>query len=203
MGMRHIILFDTDLRAELMPLTLTRPVSEIRWGILTNREKWDHLLGQVSFSHITSDELEPRFPICIQNQNTLINSSVLPTKSLCHLIRNLQSNEALMLQGELIAAQLPKAQFERLLKHDDLSDLVGYELDHAEVTLAKRLWELTEIAQAQISSDLDLLGIDQSVHSNLTYIGDGLLYVHPNATIERANFNTKDGPIYIGENALM
>ena len=203
MSLRHIILFDTDLRAELMPLTLTRPVSEIRWGILTNREKWDHLFDEASFSHITSDDLEPLFPISIQDQNTLINSSVLPSKSLCALISNLQSNEALMLEGELIAAQLPREQFERLLKHDDLSDLVGYEVDSTEVRLVKNLWDLTDIAQEQVGFDLELLGINTSLHSGHSCLGRNLLYIHPTAIVERVNFNTQEGPIYVGENATI
>ncbi len=200
--MRHIILFDTDLRSELLPITLTRPVSEIRWGILTNREKWNRLLKPVAFSHITSEDLEPIYPISIQDHNTLINGSVIPTDRLADLIKNLRPNEALMLEGELIAALLPKVQFERLLNDDDLGDLVGYELDQDDAALVKHLWELTEIAQWQIELDMKL--IDRyytNAPNEIDVDGDHPLYVHPSAKVERAYFNTVDGPIYIGEGA--
>ncbi|MGB2138240.1 MAG: putative sugar nucleotidyl transferase, partial [Flavobacteriales bacterium] len=40
----NYILFD-DFRGNLLPLTYTRPVSEIRIGILTITEKWERFLN--------------------------------------------------------------------------------------------------------------------------------------------------------------
>ena len=48
--MLNIILFDSDARDQLLPLTATRPMGELRLGILTLREKWERMLsGSVSY----------------------------------------------------------------------------------------------------------------------------------------------------------
>ncbi len=41
----NFILFDDNQRAGLLPLTFIRPVADIRYGILTIREKWEHYLN--------------------------------------------------------------------------------------------------------------------------------------------------------------
>ena len=47
----NLILFDCHkTRANLLPFTFTRPVADIRLGILTIREKWEKLLDKKSFS---------------------------------------------------------------------------------------------------------------------------------------------------------
>ena len=41
----NYILFDGEVRDALLPFTYTRPVADIRIGILTIREKWERRLG--------------------------------------------------------------------------------------------------------------------------------------------------------------
>jgi len=41
----NYILFDGTVRNALLPFTFTRPVADIRVGILTIREKWEKYLG--------------------------------------------------------------------------------------------------------------------------------------------------------------
>ena len=55
MAMKNIILFDdTATRDNLLPLTFTRPVADIRFGITTIAEKWQRAIpGQ--YSHLTVD----------------------------------------------------------------------------------------------------------------------------------------------------
>ncbi|WP_372974613.1 putative sugar nucleotidyl transferase, partial [Muriicola sp.] len=45
----NYVLFDSEVRTSLLPFTFTRPVGEIRIGILTLREKWEkHLKSGTS-----------------------------------------------------------------------------------------------------------------------------------------------------------
>ena len=53
----NYILFDGDYRDNLLPFTYTRPVADIRIGILTIREKWNHYLGAKT-STITQSYLQ-------------------------------------------------------------------------------------------------------------------------------------------------
>ena len=41
----NYILFDGEYRDNLLPLTYTKPVADLRIGILTIREKWEKHLG--------------------------------------------------------------------------------------------------------------------------------------------------------------
>ena len=74
---QNIILFGDDHWFHLLPLTFTRPICELRVGILTIREKSEmHLQGHASF--ITQDYLSEKYPIHIESDNILINSTFLP-----------------------------------------------------------------------------------------------------------------------------
>ena len=90
----NIILFDDDNWEGLLPLTYTRPICELRVGILTIREKWEkHLKASGSF--ITQDFLSEKYPIHIEGENIIINSTVLPTPKMVKLVKQLDKNEAI------------------------------------------------------------------------------------------------------------
>ena len=44
----NYILYDGNVRNSLLPFTFTRPVADIRIGILTIREKWEKYLGNTT-----------------------------------------------------------------------------------------------------------------------------------------------------------
>jgi hypothetical protein len=75
----NYILFDDETRLSLLPFTFTKPVAEIRIGILTIREKWENHLSN-SCSHLTELFLQEKFPLTAGDENILINGSVLPDK---------------------------------------------------------------------------------------------------------------------------
>jgi hypothetical protein len=131
--MKNIILFDPDTRDQFLPLTFTRPVGELRMGILTIREKWERQLNG-TVSYITQDYLSEKFPIHIADDNFVVNGAVLPNDALCQLIDTLNNNEALTKDGELIAARLDRQQFQRLMTDSDIEELAGFELEGVNYT---------------------------------------------------------------------
>ena len=141
----NIILFDTDARNHLLPLTATRPMAELRIGILTLREKWERRLRGTA-SYITQEYLQQKFPIHIEDENLILNGGVLPTAALCKRIEALGLNEALLSNGELIAARLNEAQFESLIGEEEVDELQGQELE-TDIPLIeiKNLWELVRM----------------------------------------------------------
>src|SRR5437764_417552 len=66
----NYILFDDETRQSLLPFTFTRPVCEIRIGILTIREKWEWYLKQ-TLSFFTEKYLSEKFPLKIEENNVL------------------------------------------------------------------------------------------------------------------------------------
>ena len=68
----NYILFDDQHRSDLLPLVFTRPVADIRIGILTIREKWEKYLNTKT-SSLTEDYLSAKFPLIKGDDNILIN----------------------------------------------------------------------------------------------------------------------------------
>src|SRR5690606_18576069 len=98
----NYILFDGTVRKQLLPFTFTRPVADIRVGILTIREKWEHLLG-LSTTTVTEDYLAEKYPFLELEENILINSSFLPSQNLVNIIKGLQENQAVFFEDVPIA----------------------------------------------------------------------------------------------------
>src|SRR5438309_1905793 len=105
----NYILFDDETRLSLLPFTFTRPVAEIRIGILTIREKWEHYLGQpVSF--FTEKFLSEKFSLKVEAENVLINGSVLPDAGLLNEIKALKPGEKISGESYLIAWKVSAEQ---------------------------------------------------------------------------------------------
>ena len=203
--MKNIILFDSDIRDQLLPITYTRPVCELRIGILTIREKWEHWLkGRVSY--ITQDYLSEKYPISIASDNLVINGAILPDAELCKLIHNLKFNEALLKNGELIAARLDERQFYNLMEDNDIEELEGFELEETTKLLAiNHVWDIFSFNDVAMRSDFDMLTKGRTSaplsKTNQLLGDDAQLFIEEGATVECSILNTKTGPIYIGRNA--
>ena len=83
----NFILFDGAFRNNLLPFTYTRPVADIRFGILTIREKWEIVLGTTTTT-VTEDYLSDKYPMVEMPNNIMINASFCPHDSLVNLIKN-------------------------------------------------------------------------------------------------------------------
>ena len=203
--MKNIILFDSDIRDQLLPITYTRPVCELRIGILTIREKWElWLKGKVSY--ITQDYLSEKYPISIASDNLVINGAILPDTQLCQLIQNLKFNEALLKNGELIAARLDERQFYNLMEDNDIEELEGFELEESTKLLAiNHVWDIFSFNDSAMRSDFAMLTKGRTsapLSKTNQLLGDASqLFIEEGATIECSILNTKTGPIYIGKNA--
>ena len=98
----NYILFDGNVRNSLLPFTYTRPVADIRVGILTIREKWEKILG-LTTTTISEEYLEEKYPMVEMEENVLINSSFLPTKELAEKVKSLSKNQAVFKGEDVIA----------------------------------------------------------------------------------------------------
>ena len=200
--MKNIILFDNETRDNLLPFTFTRPVCELRTGLLTNRQRWEKWLGGI-VSYITQDYLSEKYDIVISEQNFLINGSVLPTKELCSLVSQMDNGEAMLLNGELIAAVLDRDQFHRLM-YDDIEEMSSYELNDTPLLKLNQVWDIFKLNDAAIRSDVELITRGRKslpVSDSNRLIGTGQIFLEEGAVVEGAILNPSEGPIYIGKNA--
>lgn len=201
--MAHIILFDDDTREQLLPLTFTRPVAELRIGILTIREKWEQWLGWPA-SYITQDYLAEKYPIDHSGENYVINAAVLPSPQLCRLIRQMEPNDALLQGEELIAARLDERQLERLMKDQDIQELKGFDLEDTEYLKINNLWDLFRYNDQALRDDFQLITkgrLTQPISPTNRVLGAEHIFIEEGAKVEFATINADRGPVYIGKNA--
>ena len=98
----NYILFDGPSRNNLLPFTFTRPVADIRIGILTIREKWETYL-KATTTTVTEDYLSDKYPMVEMDENIMINASYLPNFELAKLISDLKENQAIFKDEDVIA----------------------------------------------------------------------------------------------------
>ncbi len=203
--MENIILFDDDHWKSLLPLTFTKPIAELRVGILTIAEKWKHrLAGEVSY--ITQDYLADKFPISISDNNLVINARLLPNDNITDLIEQLDLNEALLNDDTLVAARLNKEQFDKLIQGEDLDELKGIDLKKHERYLhfIARPFDIFTENSAEITKDFKIL-THRKKSAQISYhnfpINPDSIYIDPTAEVTFSSLNATDGPIYIGPGA--
>lgn len=199
--MNNLILFDSEVRDQLLPLTYTRPICDIRVGILTIREKWSMWMDGV-VSYITQDYLSEKYSIKIEDKNWVINGAVIPNELITLKIKELKMNEALMHKGELIAARLPRDQFDRLMNGKELHDLIGYEIDPRHLIMIRRPYDIYKFNKYAIEIDFRFLTRGRTsmpISGTNKLIDADNIFVEEGAKIEYATLNASNGPIYIGK----
>src|ERR1700761_6134346 len=159
-----IIFFDGDAHQTLLPLTYTRPVADLRIGILTIAEKWKKHLN-FQYSYQTQPHLQQKFPLVRDEDDVFINGSVCPDEGLLVAIAQLNRGEALKQDSFLIAA---KAEIDATF-----TKIVNYEqpfvaIKHPEYIFSKNDIELRKDFQlitrrrrsATISTSNTIIGTD-------------------------------------------
>lgn len=192
----NYIIFDNFKRNYLLPLTFTRPVGDIRIGILTIREKWEQYLGQET-STLTEDYLSVKFPIVKGDDNILINGSVMPNPELVDEIGKIGINQALVKDEIIIAIRVTAADL------DNLDDTEGMEELETDVEFLKitNTWDVFSKNDAALRADYELITKGRksaSLSKTNTLLGNDI-FLEEGAKAECATFNTETGPIYIGK----
>lgn len=195
----NYILFDGASRNALLPFTYTRPVAEIRVGILTIKEKWEHLLG-CTVTYLTEEYLEQKYPIVEFSENVYIDASILPSEAFAEEVSFLSENQAIITNDEVAAFYSGESQEE--------IDFNTYELiDFSEELL--RIEQLADIFSNNykaIEMDYELLTQNRksqeiSVTNNI--IGADQVFIEEGAVLEYATINANEGPVYIGKDSLI
>lgn len=201
----NIILFDSHkTREQLLPLTFTRPVADIRIGIMTIREKWEHVFECTTYS-LTETYLLGKFLAAEAGEPSLyINGAVLPSDALAGAIRSLGAMQVLM-SGDTIVAfksekqQLNYANFEAIAKGFSAINYAGT------VVKIEHNWDIFKLNGEAIEQDFIWLTqgkTSEALSLSNTVIGDPKrIFLSKGAKVEAAILNTTAGPIYLGEDA--
>ncbi|MBW8199256.1 GlmU family protein [Flagellimonas abyssi] len=195
----NYILSDGNHREDLFPFTFTRPVSEIRVGILTISEKWEKWLN-APMSHQTEEYLSKKYPLTATAENTVINGSYLPNTSLVEAIKTLRLGEALIGEEGYIAYVT-----ENLETGFEESAYTAIPFDE-EVLTIKNTWDIFSNNAAALQADFDLITKgrkSQPIPDTNQVKSPDNIFIEEGATVEFCILNASTGPIYIGKNALM
>lgn len=192
----NYILFDGPSRNNLLPLTYTRPVAEIRVGILTIREKWEAFL-ESTITFVTEDYLSDKYPMVEFDKNIFINSSFLPNNKLVNLIINLKPNELINSGDDLIAFYSEKNQ--------DEVDLESFKKIpyNDKVLQLNSLTDIFKINSSAIIEDFTLLTKNKNsskISKTNNLINPENIFIDEGVKMEYSTLNASNGPIYISKN---
>jgi len=189
-------------RTKLFPFTLTRPVADLRVGILTIREKWEKHFNQ-SIDFLTVPELEGKFPKPREEFHLMINGAICPDENLVETIKGLAKNEILR-SGELFIAA--KGAFDGLEAFVNLKGFNSKDYK-PDCTVVYRSWDLFANNKAQLQADFDLLTkgrTSQDIKDPHTIVyGKENIFLEEDVDIKAAIFNAEDGPIYLAKNSIV
>ncbi len=194
----QLVFSDAQYWTDFLPLSFTRPMAEMRCGILTFAERWKKLLETEDCTYITEDFLQQKFQEPRKIQSLFLVPNFLPTPKVLEQIKNLQPGYALAYEDEVVAANIDLNNFSlgNIERVDDLSESVVFYKKHT---------DLFSFNREAIEYDFQLLTKNrqsQPLSSTNGLRGDsGKLFIEEGAVVEYAIINVEDGPVYIGKNA--
>ncbi|MBP5371090.1 MAG: GlmU family protein [Bacteroidales bacterium] len=195
--MKNYILFDTIVREALKPFTFTRPVSEIRCGIVTITEKWNRRL-HTNCSFKTADYLQVKYPLHKTEDNIYINSSVFPTEEMVSAVENLPQNAVLQSNTTWIAARAAHLENENELEQMTKIPFSG-ECKHLE-----HIWNIFQFNPDEINADFELVTAgktSQKLNETNRVLCPENVFVEEGAKVNFAIINASEGKVYIGKDA--
>ncbi len=200
----NIVLFDAEAYQTLLPLTFTRPVSELRVGITTITEKWERTLNK-KISYYSQDYLSEKYPLKVEKDNLLINGSVLPTEKLINNLKDLKMKEILICGGNIIAIRMDESDITSLRDREDFDDF-SYREVYGDKKFLKinNLWDLFQKNGEVLQDDFEKITKGRKsapLSKSNTVIGNGNIFLEEGAKVEASILNTTQGDIYIGKNA--
>jgi len=200
--MENIILFDDEKRKQLYPLTMTRPVCELRVGILTIREKWE-LWFNNKISHITVPQLQAKYPLRMRKRNLIINGGILPTPTLCEEIIEMDEDDVLLKGDIFIAAKISSDSLDILQRDAELSGFKKIQ-SKADFIKIENCWDIFRVNGEAIQADFEKITrnrASEALSDTNRFLNRKNIFIEEGAKVEFATLNAETGPIYIGKNA--
>ena len=194
----QLVFSDAQYWEDFLPLTFTRPVAEMRCGILTFSERWQKILSNTEVSYFTETYLQDKFTEPEKKESLFLVTNFLPTENIIQQIKDLKQGEALVYEDELVAAKINMDGFS-LHQIEKMTDI------KEELVFFKKPSDLFTYNKEAIDFDFQLLThgrTSQELSSTNGLLGNKKdLFIEEGAQVEFSTMNTKTGKIYIGRNA--
>ncbi|MEY4861479.1 MAG: hypothetical protein RL059_1178 [Bacteroidota bacterium] len=184
-----IILADFEAHLRFAPLSLTRPIGDIRVGLFTNLERWSILLPDDHIGFQSQSYLRDEFEEL--NDGKIVNACIIPNEDFVASIVYLEDNCRLMLGNNTMAIS------------GTGKNIINYKGETP--ILINHRWELLSVNAAAISNDIDLIKESiayQKIPKDVIVIGPkDSIYLEEGAILSSCTLNTNEGPIYISKGA--
>ena len=184
-----IILADLKAHLRFAPLSLTRPIGDIRVGMFTNFERWTILLPEDEIGFHTESYLSDEFE---QLENgVIVNACVIPNEDFVAAVVHLENNYRLVLNEITLAI------------HGNGDNVITFKGESP--IIVNQRWDLLSVNEAAIIHDISLIKESvsfQKISKSITVIGSkDDIYIEEGASLEACTLNTTEGPIYISNGA--
>jgi UDP-N-acetylglucosamine diphosphorylase/glucosamine-1-phosphate N-acetyltransferase len=184
-----IILADFEAHLRFAPLSLTRPIGDIRVGLFTNLERWSILLPDDHIGFQSQSYLRDEFEEL--NDGKIVNACIIPNEDFVASIVYLEDNCRLMLGNNTMAIS------------GTGKNIINYKGETP--ILINHRWELLSVNAAAISNDINLIKESiayQKIPKDVIVIGPkDSIYLEEGAILSSCTLNTNEGPIYISKGA--
>ncbi len=219
-----ICIYEDKKSENFHPLSLTKPVFDLRSGILTLREKIelqfpdaDIILRVRNFLFDTVKENNPETQIndfSGADSILFINGRILADSSLPDILKSEGNNILFYSKGEIVAAKTNVSDYDDfffLLFNDLENNSFNYfEKTEVKVKTVEYPWNLVRNNGDEIRKDFETLlngsspTVEGKVYDGVTLLNEKNIFIGKNSLIKPGVvLDAENGPIYIGENATI
>ncbi|MDG1252850.1 MAG: putative sugar nucleotidyl transferase [Schleiferiaceae bacterium] len=180
-----LVFHDGPEHATLKPLTWTRPVADLRIGILTISEKWSRRLASTTFSFSTQAHLSAKFPL--RGGELHLRGGLLPNEAIVQAVNSLKDGQRLMAGQEWLA-------------HRNGDDVVNFDASFQILQFPEQIFAWNG---SELEADYTLLTAgrtSQAISLTNTVIGERI-FLEPGAKVEACILNSTTGPIYLASDS--
>jgi len=183
----RINLFDQEqIRQNLLPFTFTRPVADIRIGILRIAEKWEQRGFETGFE--TQTYLEQKFPSI--DSHIRVNGALCPNDDLVTAINSLKQDVQLIAGEEVLAIN----------GNGSITEQFG-----KPYLMVRQNWDIFLHNASEIKVDFELITKGRKSQPitdphTIVYKPENI-FLEEGVSIKAAVLNAENGPIYLGKNS--
>lgn len=192
----NTVLFDDLNWKNLLPLTYTRCVADLRIGITTIREKWLRQAKQVSIK--TEGYLSSKYSMKLTSDNLFIHSGLIPTAHIIEKLKSLDQNHCLIKDDQIIAYRSSE-----LWKDLSIPDSNRMECEN-DIMLVSYPWDIFKLNDKLIQSEFEDLTqnrTSQPISGTNKCLNPKNIFLEEGAKVEYALLNANEGPIYLGRDS--
>ena len=207
--MKKIVFTEEFCKPEnLFPFTLTKQIQDLRVGILTIREKWEKILSMPSFDKKEDDYKDLSRSLHLDQIGEkdicfLLHGNILPTKELVSAILKLKNGQCLTTKdGNSIAYRITKKE----IKSRHKIQVTAHQIFDSPIVAINFPWDILQINDWAIREDFTLLTKGRKsakIPAGTKAINPKQVFIERGASISHAVINAKEGPVYIGKNAVI